>query len=83
VPSTEATLTLNERSHAGAVRYHKYMEDPGYRKKYSIRAGAETMVSEIVRGHGVIKSQHRNEVRTRLPFNICDKIKLLIIISWL
>jgi hypothetical protein len=61
-----ATLTLDERSYAGAARHHKYMEDPGYRKKCSIRAGAEAMVSELVRGHGVRKSRHRNEVRTRL-----------------
>jgi hypothetical protein len=61
-----ATLTLDERSYVGASRHHKYMEDTGYRKKCSIRAGAEAMVSELVRGHGVRKSRHRNEVRTRL-----------------
>ncbi len=66
IGATVATLSLDERSYAGAVRHHKYMEDPGYRKKCSIRAGAEAMVSEIVRGHGVRKSRHRNEVRTRL-----------------
>ena len=63
---TVATLTLDERSYAGAARHHKYMEDPGYRKKCSVRAGAEAMVSELVRGHGVRKSRHRNEARTRL-----------------
>ena len=36
---TVATLTLDERSYAGAARHHKYMEDPGYRKKCSVRAG--------------------------------------------
>lgn len=61
-----STLTLDEKSYAGAARHHKYMEDPGYRKKCSIRAGAEAMVSEIVRGHGVRKSRHRSEARTRL-----------------
>ncbi|ODS32820.1 MAG: hypothetical protein SCARUB_02026, partial [Candidatus Scalindua rubra] len=61
-----ATLTLDERSYAGASRHHKYMEDPGYRKKCAIRAGAEAMVSEIVRCHGARKSRHRGEVRTRL-----------------
>ncbi len=66
IGATVATLTLDERSYAGAARHHKYMEDPGYRKKCSIRAGAEAMVSELVRGHGVRKSRHRNEVRTRL-----------------
>lgn len=66
IGATVATLTLDEKSYAGASRHHKYMEDSGYRKKCSIRAGAEAMVSEIVRGHGVRKSRHRNEVRTRL-----------------
>ncbi len=61
-----ATLTLDERSYTGAARHHKYMEDPGYRKKCSIRAGAEAVVSELVRAHGVRKSRHRNETRTRL-----------------
>ncbi len=61
-----ATLTLDERSYTGAARHHKYMEDPGYRKKCSIRAGAEAIVSELVRAHGVRKSRHRNESRTRL-----------------
>ncbi|KAA3601029.1 MAG: hypothetical protein D8M57_10840, partial [Candidatus Scalindua sp. AMX11] len=66
IGTTVATLTLDEKSYAGASRHHKYMEDPGYRKKCSIRAGAEAMVSELVRGHGVRKSRHRDEVRTRL-----------------
>lgn len=66
IGTTVATLTLDEKSYAGASRHHKYMEDPGYRKKCSVRAGAEAMVSELVRGHGVRKSRHRDEVRTRL-----------------
>jgi hypothetical protein len=66
IGTTVATLTLDEKSYAGASRHHKYMEDPGYRKRCSIRAGAEAMVSELVRGHGVRKSRHRDEVRTRL-----------------
>jgi transposase len=66
IGATVATLTIDERSYVGAARHHKYMEDPGYRKKCSIRAGAEALVSELVRAHGVRKSRHRNEVRTRL-----------------
>lgn len=61
-----ATLTLAEKSFAGASRHHKYMDDPEYRKKCAVRAGAEAMVSEIVRAHGVRKSRHRPDKRTRL-----------------
>jgi hypothetical protein len=61
-----ATLTLDEKSYAGASRHHKYMDDPEYRKKCAVRAGAEAMVSEIVRAHGARKSRHRSETRTRL-----------------
>jgi len=61
-----ATLNMDEKAHAGAERHHKYMEDSNYRKECAIRAGAESMVSEIVRGHGIRKSRHRSEFRTRL-----------------
>ena len=61
-----STLNIDEKSHAGAERHHKYMEDSNYRKECAIRAGAESMVSEIVRGHGIRKSRHRSEFRTRL-----------------
>lgn len=61
-----ASLTIDEKSHAGASRHHKYMENKDYRKQCAIRAGAEGVVSEMVRGHGVRKSRHRTENRTRL-----------------
>ncbi|GAX60118.1 transposase and inactivated derivatives [Candidatus Scalindua japonica] len=61
-----ATLTLDERSYTGAVRHHKYMEDPGHLKACSMRAGAVAIVSELVLGHGVRRSRHLNEAQTRL-----------------
>lgn len=61
-----ATLTVDEASYIGAARHHKYMNDKDYRKKCGIRAGAEAMVSELVRKHGVRRSRHRTEERTRL-----------------
>ncbi|MCP4991805.1 MAG: hypothetical protein GY928_38825 [Colwellia sp.] len=66
IGTTVATLTLDEQSYAGASRHHKYMEDSDYRKKCSVRAGAEAMVSELVRGHGMRRSRHRDETHTRL-----------------
>jgi hypothetical protein len=61
-----ATLTIDEASYAGALRHHKYMGDIEYRKQCGVRAGAEGMVSELTRSHGVRKSRHRTESRTRL-----------------
>jgi len=61
-----ATLTVDEASYVGAARHHKYMNDKDYRKKCGVRAGAEAMVSELVRKHGVRRSRHRTEKRTRL-----------------
>jgi hypothetical protein len=42
------------------------MGDKEYRKECGIRAGAEAMVSELVRTHGVRKSRHRIDSRTEL-----------------
>lgn len=61
-----ATMTIDEASYAGALRHHQYMENKDYRKECSIRAGAEALVSEMVRAHGVRKSRHRTETRTKL-----------------
>jgi len=61
-----STLNIDEAAYAGAARHHKYMNDKDYRKKCSIRAGAEGMVSELVRKHGVRRARHRTEKRTGL-----------------
>ena len=61
-----ATLTIDEASYVGAARHHQYMENTDYRKRCAIRAGAEATVSEMVRAHGVRRSKHRTEGRTRL-----------------
>ncbi len=61
-----ATLTIDEAAYAGAARHHQYMEDTNYRKRCAIRAGVEATVSEMVRVHGVRRSRHRTEGRTRL-----------------
>ena len=61
-----ATLTIDEASYAGAARHHQYMENTDYRKRCAIRAGVEATVSEMVRAHGVRRSKHRTEGRTRL-----------------
>jgi hypothetical protein len=61
-----ATLTIDEVSYRGAQRHHQYMENTDYRKQCATRAGAEATVSEMVRSHGVRKSRHRTESRTRL-----------------
>ncbi len=60
------TLDIDERMLVVASRHHKYMGDSEYRKKCAIRAGAEATVSEFTRRHGVRKSRHRTEGRTRL-----------------
>ena len=61
-----ATLTIDEASYQGASRHHQYMENTDYRKRCATRAGVEATVSEMVRSHGVRKSRHRTESRTRL-----------------
>ena len=61
-----STLTVDEAEHIGAVRHHKYMNDKDYRKECSIRAGAEAMISELTRTHGIRKSRHRKRSRTQL-----------------
>ncbi len=61
-----ATLTLDDASYRGASRHHQYMENKDYRKQCATRAGVEATVSEMVRSHGVRKSRHRTESRTRL-----------------
>jgi len=61
-----ATYNVNESEYVGAVRHHKYMEDKEYRKECATRAGAEAMVSELTRAHGVRRSRHRKRSRTKL-----------------
>lgn len=60
------TYTVNEEEYTGATRHHKYMENSAYRKECAIRAGAESLVSELTRAHGMRKSRHRERQRTRL-----------------
>jgi len=61
-----ATLTVNKEQYAGAALHHKYMGSAAYRKKCSIRAGAESLVNEIANVHGARKSRHKTEDRSRL-----------------
>jgi len=61
-----ATYTVDEAEVAGAARHHRYMNDEAYRKECAVRAGAEAMVSELTRTHGMRKSRHRTQRRTRL-----------------
>ena len=61
-----ATLTFDDKQHEGAIRHHRYMSDPSYRKECAIRAGAESLVNEIANSHGVRRSRHKTEKRTRL-----------------
>jgi len=61
-----ATYTVDEAEYVGAVRHHQYMSDSEYRKECAIRAGAEATVSELTRAHGMRKSRHRKQSRTRL-----------------
>ena len=60
------TLTVSEEQYAGAVRHNLYMEDVEYRKKCSIRAGAESLVNEVANSHNGRKSRHRPEKSSRL-----------------
>jgi hypothetical protein len=61
-----ATYTVDEVEYIGSVRHHQYMSDPNYRKECAVRAGAEAMVSELTRAHGMRKSRHRKRSRTQL-----------------
>ena len=61
-----ATYTVDEAEYMGAVRHHQYMSNGEYRKECAIRAGAEATVSELTRAHGMRKSRHRKQSRTRL-----------------
>ena len=60
------TYTMGEEEYIGAERHHKYMSDEEYRKECGIRAGAESLVSELTRAHGMRKSRHRERKRTEL-----------------
>lgn len=66
IGKTVATYTVDEAEYVGAVRHHKYMSDSDYRKQCAIRSGAESLVSELTRGHGMRKSRHRKRSRTKL-----------------
>jgi len=61
-----ATYTVSEAEVAGAARHHRYMSDETYRKECAVRAGAEATVSGLTRAHGMRKSRHRKQGRTRL-----------------
>ena len=61
-----ATYSVSEKEYVGAKRHHKYMENKEYRKKCAIRAGAEAIVSELTRVHGMRKSRHYKRKRTNL-----------------
>lgn len=61
-----ATYTVTEEEYIGAVRHHQYMSNSAYRKECAIRAGAESLVSELTRTHGMRKSRHRERKRTEL-----------------
>jgi len=61
-----ATYTVDEAEVAGAARHHRYMSDEAYRTECAVRAGAEAMVSELTRTHGMRTSRHRTQKRTRL-----------------
>jgi len=61
-----ATFTVDKAQYVGAVRHHKYMSNKQYRKECAVRAGAEATVSELTRAHGMRKSRHRKNKRTRL-----------------
>lgn len=67
-----ATYKVSEQEYVGAERHHKYMEDVEYRKKCSVRAGAEAVVSEITRAHGMRKSRHRKRSRTKLQMGFAS-----------
>jgi len=60
------TYTITEEEWVGAARHHKYMQYTEYRKECAVRAGAESLVSELTRAHGMRKSRHRERQRTRL-----------------
>ena len=61
-----STYNVSEAEYIGALRHHQYMEDKDYRKECAVRAGAEALVSELTRGHGMRKSRHRKRSRTKL-----------------
>ena len=61
-----ATFKVSKAEYVGAVRHHQYMSNKEYRKECALRAGAEAMVSELTRAHGLRKSRHRKGSRTRL-----------------
>jgi len=61
-----STLSISEAQHAGAVRHHRYMEDPDYRKECAVRSGAESLVNEVANTHGARQSKHKKEERSRL-----------------
>jgi len=66
IGSRTATVTMNEADVTGARRHHQYMNDKEYRKKCSIRSGAEALVSEMTRKHGMRRSRHKKRKRTKL-----------------
>jgi hypothetical protein len=63
---TTSTFNVDETQYAGALRHHLYMNDPGYRKRCAVRAGAESLVNEVANTHGARKSKHKTEVRSKI-----------------
>ena len=61
-----ATFTVDEAQYVGTVRHHKYMRNKKYRKECAVRAGVEATVSELTRVHGMRKSRHRKNKRTKM-----------------
>jgi len=66
VQKRTATLTLTAEDVVGARQHRRFMTDPQYRQDYKPRAGAEATVSEMTRAHGMRKSRHRRQDRTKL-----------------
>ena len=67
----EAEIIIKEKPDKGAIctphnTEVRYVRNGEYRKECAIRAGAEATVSELTRAHGMRKSRHRKQSRTRL-----------------
>ena len=83
---------IDEASYRGSHRHHQYLENTDYRKQGATRAGAEGTVREMVRSHGVRKSRHRTESRTRLQLlfaaigrhrNLAEKLLAIMVVELL
>ena len=61
-----ASFRVDEAQYVGALRHHQYMGNKKYREECAIRSGVEATVSEMTRAHGMRKSRHRKQSRTKL-----------------